>query len=183
INTLVLIRFEFARCRMSRCGFEAFVRTNSQSLKIKIKQRVLAVPYRRVLDRRDDAPLPFRLDKVREFERKIDKPKAGRVFDISPIRRSSSAMLTPPVTRFELERRLAGRESLPPSAPGKSIEVAHQQRLHLGVLDMAFYFWPIAFQIVVLQIIYSLAVRHGEYVRITLHRSPAPLPPALESFA
>src|SRR5262249_47794406 len=145
INTLVLTRFELARCRMFRRSFEAFRRADSQSLKIKIKQRVFAVPYGRMLVRRDNAPLPLRLDKLRQFKRKIDEPMTGCVFDISPIRRPSSAMLTPPVTRFEFKGRLAGRESLPPSAPGKSIEIAHQECLHLGVLDMAFYFSPVTF--------------------------------------
>src|SRR5262245_2374667 len=79
INALVLAGFELARCRMSRRGFEAFARANSQSLKIEIKQCVFAVPYRRVLGGRDDAPLPLRLDELRKFERPVDGPMTSRI--------------------------------------------------------------------------------------------------------
>src|SRR5262249_38389546 len=97
INPLVLTRFELARCRMFRRSFEAFACADSKSLKIKIKQRVFAVQYGGMRGGRDDAPLPLWLDELCQLERKIDEPMAGRVFDISPRRRPSSAMLTPPV--------------------------------------------------------------------------------------
>jgi hypothetical protein len=78
---------------------------------------------------------------------------AGGMLGIGPEGGRFPAVFKLPIATLELRWQHARLELLPPSAPGKSIEVAHQQRLHLGVLDVAFYFSPVTFQIVVPQII------------------------------
>src|SRR5262249_39117722 len=88
---------EFARRWVSRRGLEAVGGRNAERLEIEIEQRVFAIPPRRMLLGRDDAPPPLRVDQLRQLEREVRCPMACGVFHIRPIRRPSSAVLTPPI--------------------------------------------------------------------------------------
>ena len=46
-------------------------------------------------------------------------------------------------------RQHAGLKSLPPTAVGEAVEVAHQDRLHVRVIDVALYLSPVPFEAVV----------------------------------
>src|SRR5687767_8384093 len=83
-------------------------------------------------------PLPIRLGEFRNAEVEPHQPRAGCVFDVTPITWLWPTMLPGPITRLVFARHLARKELLTPPAHRELIEVVDEDALDIRVAQVRF---------------------------------------------